>query len=117
MKKKLTVFISIICLISMSSVKLTAAEEKYEKISPSDYGINMLMKGRVDWDNNGIVNGGPIAELSFWGKKVVLNNSMIKNSFIDTKDYGKIMVVSEGMHLAMKLTPSQKKKILELKKK
>jgi hypothetical protein len=117
MKKNLTFFIIVIFLLFLFPFKSAASENNYEKIPLSDYRVNISMKGRVRWDETGIVSGGPIGELSFWGKKLALNDSMIKDGFIDTRDYGKIMVVPQGSGLSLKLTPSQKKKLMELKEK
>ena len=95
-------------------------DEKYEKVSTSEFKISMeLPAGAVIKMTNGKTNGGPIKELSFWGHKLALaDNGIIKDGFISTKNYGKFELVSNASDGSFRidLTPSQQKKLLELKK-
>ena len=92
-------------------------EEKYEPVSISEFKVSMELSGGVGWDEDGKANGGPIHSLSFWGQKLELSSDMIKDGFIHTKDYGKIKIMpNSDFTMRMELTPTQKKKLLELKK-
>jgi hypothetical protein len=94
----------------------TPVEEKYEAVVTADYEPNMELSGRIQWDENGLVNGGPVDSFSFWGQKLELTSNMITDGFLSTKDYGKIMMKANAngsMHI--ELTPSQQKKIMQLK--
>jgi predicted small lipoprotein YifL len=95
----------------------TLAEEKYEAISIADYEPNMELSGRIQWDANGLVNGGPVDSFSFWGQKIELTSNMITDGFLSTKDYGKIMIkANSNGSMRIELTPNQQKKIKQLKK-
>lgn len=94
--------------------------EKYEKVSKSDFKITIsIPKGAAFQIKDGVMNGGPIKELSFWGHKIELaNNGMVKDGFLHTKDFGKFQFVSNAIDgsFHVDLTPSQQKKLLELNK-
>ncbi len=93
------------------------APEKYEPVSPSDFHVEMQLKGDVEWDANGVANGGPVVKLSFWGHDIELTDDMIKDGFISTRNYGKIQI-KPGANFSMQLflTPTQQKKLKELAK-
>jgi hypothetical protein len=101
-----------------NDTKQQTGEEKYEAVAIDDYEPNMELSGRIQWDKNGLANGGPVTSFSFWGHESELTNNMITNGFLSTKDYGKIMIKANpdfSMHI--ELTPSQQKKLKQLKKK
>ena len=98
-------------------IQQPSGEEKYEAVAIADYEPNMELSGRIQWDANGLISGGPVNSFSFWGQKIELASDMITGGFLSTKDYGKIMLKANpdgSMHL--ELTPSQQKRIKQLKK-
>ena len=93
-----------------------AAAEKYEPIESSEYKISMDLSGRVSWDADGLANGGPVVSLSFGGHQVALQDNMIRDGLLATKEYGKIMLKSSLNGFQLLLTPTQQKKIKALLK-
>ena len=91
-------------------------EEQYEPITTAEYEPNMELSGRIEWDADGLVNGGPVESFSFWGQQIELTSNMITNGILSTKDYGDILIKANSngsMHI--ELTPSQQQKIKLLK--
>jgi hypothetical protein len=91
-------------------------EEQYEPITTAEYEPNMELSGRIEWDADGLVNGGPVESFSFWGQQIELTSNMITNGMLSTKDYGDILIKANSngsMHI--ELTPSQQQKIKLLK--
>lgn len=105
-------------IIKAVKTEATLSEEEYEAVAVADYEPNMEFSGRIQWDENGLVNGGPVVSFSFWGQKIELTSDMITNGLLSTKDYGKIMLkANPDGSLHMELTPSQQEKIKQLKAK
>jgi len=99
------------------SIGQQSGEEKYEPVSASEFNVSMKLSGRVSWDKDGLANGGPIDSLSFWGHELVLTSNMIKDGFIHTKDYGKILIrCNPDFSFRMELTQTQQKRLRELRK-
>ena len=97
--------------------KESTAEEKYEAVAIADYQPNMELSGRLRWDKDGLANGGPVKSFSFWGQKLELTTNMIVNGFVSTKDFGKILIMAiPTFSMRIELTPSQQKKLKQLKK-
>jgi hypothetical protein len=95
----------------------TPVEEKYEAVATADYEPNMELSGRIEWDQSGLVTGGPVDSFSFWGQKIELTSNMITDGVLSTRDYGKIMIkVNPNGSMHIELTPSQQEKIKQLKK-
>ena len=62
------------------------------------------------------MSGGPVDSFSFWGRKIELTSKNITAGFLSTKDYGKIMIkANSNGSVHIELTPSQQKKIKQLK--
>jgi hypothetical protein len=93
-----------------------AAAENYEPVESSEYRISMDLSGRVSWDANGLANGGPVVSLSFGGHQVALQDNMIRDGLLPTREYGKIMLKSSLDGFQLFLTPTQQKKIKALLK-
>ncbi len=75
-------------------VKQQIGEEKYEAVASADYEPNMELSGRIQWDENGLVNGAPVDGFSFWGQKLELTSNMITDGFFSTKDYGPLLATA-----------------------
>lgn len=70
--------------------------------------------GRIEWDNNGVMHGGPVT-VSFGGHAIRLANPMIQNSVISTVDYGKLQIKpGGGFSVELYLKPSSQKKLKAL---
>ncbi len=111
-----TIAFAILSFTPIISIGQQTVDEKYEPVSASEFNVSMRLSGDVRWDKDGKANGGPIESLSFWGHKLELANNMIKDGFIHTKDYGKIKIIPNyNFTMRIELTPTQKKKLLELK--
>jgi len=114
--------ICIILLVAFNFVPVLAIgqeDEKYENVSKSDFEITIsIPKGASFQIKDGVMNGGPVKELSVWGNKIELvNNGIIKDGFLHTKEFGKFKMVSNiDGSFRVDLTQSQQKKLLELYK-
>jgi len=87
----------------------------YEPISSREFDIALEMSGGLE-SVDGKANGGPIKKLSFWGQKIELKDHMIKDGFINTKEYGMIkMSFNYDFTMQIELTSKQKKNLLRLK--
>jgi hypothetical protein len=112
---KLTAFVgAVLPVVAFISIMSACKPEQYEPVSSSEFKVNLELSGEVRGDANGLVNGGPITELSFGGHKIELADSMIKDGFISTTKYGKIQIKGgfNGMQLFLK--PSQQRRLKEL---
>jgi predicted component of type VI protein secretion system len=105
---------SMMAALLVTSACQSQTAEQYEKVTSSDYKINLQLEGRVNFDANGVASGGPVASLSFGGHDVRLTDNMITDGFISTADYGKIMLKGSYQGFELWLTPTQQKKIKEL---
>lgn len=122
MSKKIALVVGLILVLgcwacNVNDAKQQIEEEKYEAVTTADYEPDMKLSGRIEWDKNGLANGGPVDSFSFWGQNIELTSNMITNGFLSTKDYGKIMIKTNpdfSMHI--ELMPSQQKKLKQLKK-
>jgi hypothetical protein len=84
--------------------------EPYEKVSIDEFKAQLQSTGRIEWDANGLTNGGPV-RLSFGGHSIRLTDPMIRNSLISTADYGKIQFKGGFNGAELFLKPSQQRKL------
>lgn len=112
------VFCLAIALTVVFSIFAYGAEE-YTAIDPSELNFGLMgFSGGTEVGEGGVrILGGKFDKFLCEGKEIAVVTNKVDGGFINTKDYGKIKVTSGTFGgLTVYLTPSQKKKLLELKK-
>jgi len=117
MMKRLACIVLVVVLNFITMPAIGQQDEKYEKVSKTEISIS-ISQGASFQIKDGVMNGGPVKELSVWGNKIELaNNGIVKNGFLHTKGFGKFKIVSNiNGSFRVDLTQSQQKKLLELYK-
>lgn len=89
---------------------------QYQPVTASDYKIALQLTGSTRWDDKGLISGGPISSLSFGGHAVELTDNMIRDGFISTKKYGKLLLRNPSYNFGMTLylTQGQQGQLKEL---
>jgi len=112
-------FLAVLFILLIIIGACGAAEENYQPINPSEYQLNLELKGNLRWDKEGNITESPtIAAFMVNEQKIELLSDKIENNFISTKGYGKIKITGGPKGLKLYLTPSQKialKKLLKAK--
>jgi hypothetical protein len=112
------VFYLAIALTVVFSTLAYGAEE-YTAVDPTELHCGLMgFSGGTEVGEGGVrILGGKFDKLLCEGKEIAVVTNKVDGGFINTKEYGKIKVTSGGFGGAtVHLTPSQKKKVLELKK-
>lgn len=97
-----------------------SAAAGYEAISPSELSCSFTSNGRIDWAPDGSVSASGI-KISCEGKDLALVSDKTKEGgFVQTRDYGDLLVKSNGGFppaLSLWAKPSQKEALKKLKSK